>query len=212
LIVGNLYCFVRFRRNSRLRSFFSAAQRDDPCLRRPMHRRHPTVGCSSTFKHGCRHGAAQPALPSGTLMGEMERGLRAEILKIRKVLRPVLGRRVPRRRGPPPPPPPPLRCGGGRGGRRLRATVAGRRALFARFARDRGCRPGGFGPAARRADVPQPGAALAAALRALAAPRGGGEEGGAERGGAGVGAGGRRVRSSRGRRRRRSGRRRRSRP
>ena len=86
-------------------------------------------------------------------MGEMERGLRAEILKIRKVLRPVLGRRVPRRWGPPPPPPPPLRCGGGWGGRRLRATVAGRRALFARFARDRVCRPGGFGPAARLADV-----------------------------------------------------------
>ena len=133
-----------------------------------MHRRHPTVGCSSTFKHGCRHGAAEPALPAGTLMapdcsrwieatilmngadigrashlvdqmgahfrdlcadhtvsamwpahgpgadqwqlkcfvclpgpvamGEMERGLRAEILKIRKVLRPVLGRRVPTRR------------------------------------------------------------------------------------------------------------------
>jgi hypothetical protein len=54
--------------------------------------------------------------------------------------------------------------------------VAGRRALFARFARDRVCRPGGFGPAARRADVPQPGTALAAALRALAAQRGGGEE------------------------------------
>ncbi len=48
-----------------------------------MHRRHPTVGCSGTFKHGCRHGhgAAQPALPAGTLMApDCSRWIEATIL------------------------------------------------------------------------------------------------------------------------------------
>jgi hypothetical protein len=78
------------------------------------------------------------------------------------------------------PPPPPAGIDSGPGAERAERAraqagcegggAAGRRALFARFARDRVCRAGGFGPAARLADVPPPGVALAAALRALAAP------------------------------------------